>query len=94
MQTIERKTYRIPFRPEYLLLSTDGSTDLTSADKPTGRDVPAYRFHLSEEAHALVRAQDPEVTKATGFCSLTIKFDAAEDGPAYIEVERGIFPTT
>lgn len=88
---IVRKSYRIPFRPEYLLIESPDKDSLVSAAQPIGRDISGFRFHLSEEAHALVRAQDPDIHPCAGFCSLRVIFDAAESGPAVIEVERGVF---
>lgn len=93
----EVKTYRIPFRPEYLLI--EGPTqdngpwsrvDLASAAAPTGRDVKAFRFHLTPEAIALLIKQDPTVDYVTGYHALTIRFDACESGKAMIEVQRAI----
>ncbi len=92
------KVYRIPFRPEYLLI--DGKTnepsgpwndyELVSSAQPTGRDVKAFRFHLSPEAVDLIIKQDPTVDHATGFCSLEIKFDSSDSDVAMIEARRGV----
>jgi len=86
------KTYRIPFRPEYVLIGKPGQgpMEMVSIAQPTGRDICAFRFHLSPEAIALVMAQDPNVTSSGGYCSLSIHFDAAESGSAMIEVKRGV----
>lgn len=93
------KVYRIPFRPEYLLIEgpPDVEADYTNhwnmvtADKTTGRNVKAFRFHLAPEAIDLIIKQDATVTHTTGFCSLEIKFDAADCGYAMIEARRGVF---
>lgn len=88
------KVYRIPFRPEYLLIEGENSGafpyNMVSTASPTNRDIKAFRFHLTPEAIALIAQQDPEVTQSSGFCSVTIRFDAGDPGTAMMEVERGI----
>jgi hypothetical protein len=82
------RTYRIPFRPEYLLLGYDK----VPADRPTREDVPAHRFHISEAAMALVRAQDVEgESRSGGFCDLRVEFDATKSGGVAVMVLRRIY---
>lgn len=94
------KVYRIPFRPEYLLIDGKAQTgpwrgdDLVSAAQPTGRNVKAFKFHLSPEAIDLIIKQDPTVDHTTGFCSLEIKFDASDCDYAMIEARRGVVVQT
>lgn len=89
------RIYKIPFRPEYLLIEGQEQDDgpwsrfgLTNAASPTGRDVKAFRFHLSSEAVDLIIAQDPTVDYTMGYCNLTIRFDAFTSECAMIEVTR------
>lgn len=91
--SIMLKSYTIPFRPEYILVTKPDATDpkdMVSIAQPTNRNVPAFRFHLSPEAIQLIMAQDPNVRPEYGYCSLVIRFDAFESGPATIVATRGV----
>lgn len=91
----KRRTYTIPFRPEYLLVEGEPTDprSLVSAAQPLGRNVSGFRFHLSPEAIALIRAEDPGVSPIGGYCAITIKFNSDESGPAVIEATRVVLPT-
>lgn len=93
--SIVLKTYKIPFRPEYVLVegpSPDGYSlpNYVSIAQPLGRDIRGFRFHLAPEAVKLLMAQDPHVTENMGFSKLMIVFDAMSPDFAMIEVTRGV----
>lgn len=91
--SIKLKSYTIPFRPEYILVTKPDATDpkdMVPIAQPTNRDLPAFRFHLSPEAIKLIMAQDPNVQPHYGYCSLVIRFDAFASGPATIVATRGV----
>lgn len=88
------KSYKIPFRPEYILVPESNENFCLDSFKPlheiSGRDLPAFRFRLSAEAIELIRLQDSNVTRDGGYCSLLVKFDVMSPEYATIEATRAV----
>jgi len=90
---ILKKTYTIPFRPEYVLVEGPPGrawNDYVPLPQATGRNVRGFKFHLSPEAIALIMQQDPNVSPVSGYCSLSIEFDSATSEPAVIKATRAV----
>lgn len=88
------RSYTIPFRPEYILIDRGGVRahhDLTPmSDGAVNHNIRGYRFHLSDEAIALIMAQDPNVHPSGGYKSVEIQFDASSSEMATLKVTRGV----
>lgn len=81
--------YQIPYRPEYVRCF-----DPSGNEAPVGawgRDMPGYRFHLSDEALELLVEQGGR--RSAGMLQrLEVVWDATSPDPATIKVTQPAFP--
>lgn len=84
---IVTRTYEIPYRPQYVLTFLSSGEDSIPAG-PWGRDVPGFRFHLSDDALLLVAAKGADPTR--GFTRIEVIWDSSDAGPVLLKATQGV----